>query len=48
MITPDNYDKKFKELRSVMFGDLKTPDEAGYDEVKDAPMTENLNAENMQ
>ena len=48
MITPDKYDKKFKELRSVMFGDLKTPDEAGYDEVKDAPMTENLNAENMQ
>ena len=48
MITPDNYDKKFLELRSVMFGDLKTPDEAGYDETKDAPMTENLNEENMK
>jgi len=30
-----------------MFGDLRIPGEEGHDSVKDAPMTENLNADNM-
>ncbi len=31
-ITPDNYEKKNSELRSLMFGDRKAKDEAGYDD----------------
>jgi hypothetical protein len=30
-----------------MFGELMMPNEEGYDPEKDAPMTENLNADNM-
>ena len=30
IITPDNLDKKFLELRGFMFGELKKPDEEGY------------------
>lgn len=47
VITPDNYDKKFAELRYFMFGDLKGPTDEGFDPAKDIPMTENLNPENM-
>jgi hypothetical protein len=34
VITPDNYEKKFTELRFFLFGDLKSRDEMGtmYDE----------------
>jgi hypothetical protein len=32
MITPKNFDKKFEELRVFMFGDLKLPEEEGYNE----------------
>ena len=31
-ITPDNYEKKSKELRSLMFGDRICKDEEGYEE----------------
>lgn len=31
-ITPDNYDKKQNELRSLMFGDRKAIGEPGYEE----------------
>jgi hypothetical protein len=35
VITPDNFDKKFEELRVFMFGDHKLPDEEGYNESVD-------------
>lgn len=31
VITPDNFEKKFKELRHHTFGDLKLPTEKGFD-----------------
>lgn len=31
IITPDNFDKKFKELRRHTFGEAKLKEEAGYD-----------------
>ena len=31
-ITPDNYEKKSVELRTLMFGDRKTKDEPGFTE----------------
>lgn len=45
-ITPDNFDKKFHELRQLMFGDMKVPGEAGYDRERDR-LTQNLNVQNM-
>ena len=30
IIAPDNFDKKFDELRQLMFEDLKHKDEEGY------------------
>lgn len=47
VITPENFDKKFEELRKVMFGDLKAKDEPGYDETRDLLSAEQLNEENM-
>ena len=34
VITPDNYEKKFKELRSFLFMDLKTKEECEDDDEK--------------
>ena len=31
LLAPDNLEKKFGELRGIMFGSLKLPDEEGYD-----------------
>ena len=31
-ITPDNYEKKSKELRGLMFGDRIAKDEPGFEE----------------
>lgn len=55
VITPDNFDKKFSELRQYLFGDLKHKNEPGYnpgmpvytdaEEGKDAG--DNENAKNM-
>jgi hypothetical protein len=46
VITPDNLDKKFDELRKLMFGDLKFKTEEGYDAAKDT-LTAELNEDNM-
>lgn len=35
VIAPDNYEKKFEELRKHMFGDLKTSDEPEYNKEND-------------
>lgn len=31
VLAPDNFEKKFTELRGYIFGDVKTMDEKGYD-----------------
>lgn len=48
MITPDNYDKKFEELRVFMFGDHKLPEEEGYNESEDTLTEDKVNNENLQ
>ena len=35
IITPDNFEKKFEELRQYLFGDIKCANEEGYDPAKD-------------
>jgi len=47
MIAPDNFDKKFVELRQLMFEDQKHKDEAGYDPEIHKILESNLNQENM-
>jgi hypothetical protein len=32
LITPDNFEKKFEELRIFMFGEYKLPTEEGFEE----------------
>ena len=46
-ITPDNLEKKFAELRQIMFANLKHQGEEGYDQSADK-LTESLNEENME
>ena len=49
VILPENFDKKFEELRGYTFGDLKTPNETGYDKELHPTLTdENLSEENLQ
>jgi hypothetical protein len=47
IITPDNFEKKFEELRGFMFGDFKKPDEEGYDKEKDTLKEDAMSDENM-
>lgn len=47
IIAPDNFEKKFAELRQLMFEDLKYPGEEGYDPAVDKPLSSALNQENM-
>ncbi|CDW87535.1 eukaryotic translation initiation factor 4g-like [Stylonychia lemnae] len=47
IITPNNFDKKFLELRGHLFGDLKLKDEDGYHPEKDI-LKEQLNYTNMR
>lgn len=47
MIAPDNFEKKFDELRQVMFEGLKYPGEEGYDPAVHKPLSSNLNQDNM-
>lgn len=47
LILPDNFDKKFAELRSLMFPGLKIPGEEGYDPTKDIITESSLNQENL-
>ena len=49
VITPDNFDKKFEELREYIFGLLKHANEEGYDkEVHHILSDEDLSKENLQ
>lgn len=48
MIAPDNFDRKFLELRQLMFDDLKYKDEEGYNPDVHKVLSTNLNQENMQ
>ena len=48
MIAPDNLDKKFQELRLLMFGDLKYPGELGEGESEHPKLETNLNEENLR
>jgi hypothetical protein len=48
VITPDNFEKKFEELRVFMFGDYKLPEEEGYDESLGQLSDENVSDENLQ
>jgi len=49
VITPDNFEKKFEELRGYMFGELKAPNEDGYNKELHPVLTdENLSEENLQ
>lgn len=47
VIAPDNYEKKFAELRKHMFGDLKASDEPGYNKEEDKLHEENINKDQM-
>ncbi len=48
VISPDNFDKKFEELRCYMFGQLKTSSEAGYDRIAHPLLTdENISKKNL-
>ena len=49
-IAPDNFDKKFNELRAVIFGSFKHSKEHGFDPKVDFPISEKnkLNDENMK
>lgn len=48
VITPDNLDKKFEELRRIIFGDLRHIKEEGYDANTQTELTdEMLNDENL-
>ena len=46
-MTPDNFEKKFLELRQLMFGDLKHAGEEGYDPEIHKPLTLQLSDDNM-
>jgi hypothetical protein len=48
LITPDNYDKKFEELRVFMFGDHKLPEEEGYNESVDTLTEDKISNQNLQ
>jgi hypothetical protein len=48
VITPDNFDKKFEELRVFMFGDHKLPEEEGYNESVDTLTEDKVSNENLQ
>jgi hypothetical protein len=45
VITPDNFEKKFDELRGYMFGELKTPNEEGYDKEMHPLLTDEILSE---
>lgn len=48
LLTPDNLDKKFGELRGYMFGSLKQPEEEGYDKEIDIMAENGMNDENLK
>ena len=49
VILPDNFDMKFEELRGYTFGDLKAPNETGYDKILHPTLSdENVSKENIQ
>lgn len=48
VIAPDNYDKKFEELRKHMFGNLIANDEPEYNKEQDKLHEENINKDQME
>ncbi len=48
MIIPDNFDKKFKELRELIFGSYKLPSEPGFIEEADTINDEKININNLK
>jgi hypothetical protein len=48
VITPDNFEKKFEELRVFMFGDHKLPGEPDYNESVDTLTSDKVSDENLQ
>ena len=48
LLTPDNLDQKFRELRGYMFGSLKQPEEEGYDKEIDIMAENGMNDENLK
>lgn len=48
LLTPDNLDKKFGELRGYMFGSLKLSEEEGYDKEMDIMAENGMNDENLR
>jgi len=47
VIVPDNFDKKFKELREYIFGSHKLPSEPGYNIEVDTISDEKINRDNL-
>lgn len=48
-IAPDNYDKKFDQLRNFIFGNMKYKGEAGYEkELKIEEIEKNINYNNIE
>lgn len=47
LITPDNFEKKFQELREHVFGDIKMQSEKGYTAAQGI-LTEKLNQQSMK
>ena len=47
VLTPDNLEKKFQELREMIFGDMKVSGELGFNELENKLLTEQLNEDNM-
>jgi hypothetical protein len=48
VIVPDNFDKKFNELREYIFGSHKLPSEAGYNAEADTITDEKINIINLK
>ena len=48
VIVPDNFDKKFNELREYIFGNHKLPSEAGYNAEADTIIDEKININNLK
>ena len=48
LLTPDNLDQKFRELRGYMYRGLMLPDDKGYDKEIDIMAENGMNDENLK
>jgi hypothetical protein len=48
VIVPDNFDKKIKELRALIFRDKKLPEEPGYNEAHDTITDDSISNDCLQ